>query len=297
MKLTIFYDKQDIDFLLQFTPISEALFIEHKGCDVDRLWEPGTDCEFLEKLIEAHNILVVLSSASKNSKWVTYIMGFAAGSDKNCHYFSMNEDIKEWSSQYSKSNSMSELTEYYNNYNNQWFQEAAIQIARRTLTDMNQDVTLTAFVEAVKEGNSLLAGIYLEAGFKPDDADKDGVPLICWAARKRRLSLIQLLMWAGADINAVSVDRDNTALIDAVSEDDYEIVTYILEYNPSLENKSKNGQTALTIASGHNNVEIVRILVEQGASADTVDKLGMSPISYAKMQQNEEIIKLLSLEH
>ena len=296
MKLTIFYDKSDIDFLFKFSPISEEYFIEYNGCAVDPQWELGNDSNFSEKLSAADNLLLLISNSSVNCKWVAYVLGYASGKNLNCHIYTIDLEITPWKSIYSVSNTVEDLVEYYKFYNDQWFETASIKIAKKTLLDLYLDITLTAFVEVVKEGDCLLAGIYLEAGFKPTDCDKNGVPLICWAARKRKLLMMKLLMSAGSDINAVSGDRNDTALIDAVSEDDYEIVSFILKYNPDLEIKSKNGQTALIIASGHNNGEIVKLLVDKNADKNTKDKLGMSALSYARLQNNEEILKLLSDE-
>lgn len=296
MKLTILYDKKDIGFLLQFSPISEEYFIEQTGYDIAADWEPGSDSGFSEKLSNSENILIVLSENTVNCKWIVYVLGYASGKNLNCHIYSLNQVLPSWNSVFTISNSIEDLIEYYKFFNSRWFETAAIKIAKKTLIDLYQDITLTAFVEVVKEGDCLLAGIYLDAGYKPTDTDKKGVPLICWAARMRKLAMIKLLMQAGADINAVSGDRNDTALIDAVSEDDYEIVSFILNYSPDLEIKSKNGQTALIIASGHNNADIVRLLVEHGASDNTTDKLGMSAIAYARLQNNSEIIELLSRE-
>jgi len=297
MKLTIFYDKQDIEFLLQFTPISEEYFIESSGYAVDSDWEMGEDAGFDEKLASATNLLIILSNVSINCKWISYALGYARGKDINCHFYSVDSVLPTWKEVYSISKSIDDLVKYYKYYNEQWFEEATVRIAKKSLIDLNLDITLTAFVEVVKDGDCMLAGIYLDAGYQATDMDKNGVPLICWAARKRRLPMMQLLMQAGADINAVSGDRNDTPLIDGASEDDFEIVSFILEYKPDLEIKSKNGQTALIIASGHNNLEIVKLLVEAGSDTLTTDKLGMSAVSYAKMQQNQEILALLSPEY
>ena len=293
MKLTIFYDKEDIEFLFHFSPISEEYFIEYVGFAVDSKWEPGSDSNFSEMIAHSDNLLIALSNKSAMSKWVAYVLGYASGKELNLHLYSSEYEIPKWSNDYNFSKSMEDLIEYYKYYNDKWIEEASIKIAKKTLIDLSLDITLTAFVEVVKEGDCLLAGIYLDAGYKSTDCDKNGVPLICWAARKRRLPMMKLLMQAGSDINAVSGDRNDTALIDGVSEDDYEIVTFILNYEVDLEIQSKNGQTALIIASGHNNVEIVKLLVKVGAEKDSKDKLGMTALAYAKMQQNLEIMELL----
>ncbi|MBI9099660.1 MAG: ankyrin repeat domain-containing protein [Spirochaetaceae bacterium] len=296
MKLTILYDKEDIKYLLEFSVISEENLIEYSGHHVERDWEPAPDSQFSEILTVSDNLLLICSGKSFTNKWVAYALGYASGKNLNVHLYSVDNDIPEWTRAYGISSTIEDLASYYKRYNQIWLERASVKIARKYLTDFNRDITLTAFVEVVQEGDCLLAGVYLDAGFKSTDCDKNGVPLICWAARKRKLSMIKLLMQAGADINAVSGDRDDTALIDAVSEDDYEIVSFILKYNPDLEKKSKNGQTALIIASGHNNTEIVGLLMEQGANISTTDKLGMSAVSYAKMQQNETILSLLSVK-
>lgn len=296
MKLTIFYDKEDIEFLFKFSPISEEYFIEYVGYAVDSRWEPGSDSNFSQMISHSENILLSLSFKSSVSKWVAYVLGFASGRNLNIHIYSSEKDITRWNSTFKLSRTLDDLLEYYKHYSIKWMEDASKEMAKKTLMDLSMDVTLTAFFEVVKEGDCLLAGIYLEAGYKSTDCDKNGVPLICWAARKRKLPMMKLLMRAGADINAVSGDRDDTALIDAVSEDDFEIVNFIMEFKPDLEKKSKNGQTALIIASGHNNVEIVRLLAQAGADVSTSDKLGMSALAYAKMQQNEEIINILTVE-
>ena len=296
MKLTILYDKEDINYLLEFSAISEENFIEYTGYYIESDWEPMSDSLLSEILTVSDNLLLVCSGKSFTNKWVAYVLGYVLGKDLNVHLFSIDKDIPEWTRSFGISSTIEDLAAFYKEYNQIWLKAASVMIARKYLTDINRDITLTAFVDVVQEGDCLLAGIYLNAGFKSTDCDKNGVPLICWAARKRKLSMIKLLMQTGADINAVSEDRNNTALIDAVSEDDYEIVSIILEYHPDLEKKSKNGQTALIIASGHNNAEIVGLLMEQGANISTTDKLGMSAVSYAKMQQNETILSLLSVK-
>ncbi|MDA3811442.1 MAG: ankyrin repeat domain-containing protein [Spirochaetaceae bacterium] len=296
MKLTIFYDIQDIEFLLSFSSISEEFLIEKRGYAVDQSWEIGSDTGFSEKISSTDNLLIVLTSSSLQCKWVTYVLGYATGKNINIHIYSNISDLPHWCHSFTISKTNNDLRKYYKNYNAQWLKNASIMIANRYLNYLGLDITLTAFVEVVKDGDCLLAGVYLNSGFRATEQDNNGVPLICWAARKRKLNMMKLLMIAGADINAISGDRNDTALIDAVSEDDLEIVSFVLNCNPDLEIKSKNGQTALIIASGHNSEEIVSLLVESGAEKETKDKLGMSALSYAKLQQNQKIIDLLSTD-
>lgn len=293
MKLTIFYQKENIDFLFQFTPVSEEYFIEYHSYAVEPDWEAGSDNLFSEKIDTMENCLIILSPSAVKRKWVSYVLGYTQGKKINCHLYASEMDIPKWCRTYPMSHSIEDLVEYYKYYNDRWLESAKIKIAKKTLIDLRKDITLTAFIEVVKEGDCMLAGIYMEAGYIAESRDRNGVPLICWAARSRKLPMIKLLMQGGADINAVSSDRNGTALIDAVSEDDLECVNFLLQYDPDLEVASKNGQTALTIASGHNNVEIVRSLVEKGADMNRKDQLGMSALTYARLQNNSEILEIL----
>jgi len=293
MKLTVFYHKNDIDFLLKFSAVSEEYFIEYDSFAIEPEWDTGDHNLFHEKVVEAENMLVVLSTRSMKGTWLPYVIGYAEGKKVNCHFYMIDGERPKWAGSFNMSQSIEDLIEYYKYYNSKWLEKTTVRIAKQTLIDQGRDITLTAFVEVVKEGDCMLAGVYLEAGYRADDRDKNGVPLICWAARNRKLPMIKLLMKAGADINAVSDDRNGTALIDAVSEDDYECVVFLLQYNPDLDVESKNGQTALTIASGHNNVEIVRVLFEAGSDKDKKDKLGMTAVTYAKLQGNQDILDIL----
>ncbi|MBB6479169.1 ankyrin repeat domain-containing protein [Spirochaeta isovalerica] len=292
MKLTVFYHKNDIDFLFQFSSVSEEYFIEYDSYAIEPDWEPGSDIHFHEKVTQAENMLIVLSSHSINGKWLPYVIGYAEGKKINCHLYLAQDERPRWTESFNISQSIDDLIEYYKYYNDKWLEKATVRIAKKTLIDQHRDITLTAFVEVVKEGDCMLAGIYLEAGYSASDRDRNGVPLICWAARNRKLPMIKLLMKAGADINAVSDDRNCTALIDAASEDDYECVVFLLQYDPDLEVESKNGQTALTIASGHNKPDIVRALFEAGADMNKKDLLGMSAVTYAKLQGSQDIIDI-----
>lgn len=292
MKLTIFHQKENIDFLFRFIPVSEEFFIEYKSCAVDSSWDLDMDTTLSERLSSTENCLIILNSQSAVSKWVPYILGYAEGKKLNCHIYSEEQKLPSWCSRFNISRTIDDLAGYYGEYNNEWLESATVRIARKVLNDQRKDITLSSFVETVKAGDCMLGGIYMEAGYSPSARDQNGVPLICWAARSRKLPMIKLLMQAGADINAVSDDRNGTALIDAVSEDDYECVSFLLQYNPDLEVESKNGQTALTIASGHNNADIVRLLVEKGADIHKKDKLGMSALTYAKLQNSSEILKI-----
>jgi ankyrin repeat protein len=105
--------------------------------------------------------------------------------------------------------------------------------------------------------------------------------------------LADMLMSTGADVNMVSLDRGNTALMDAASVGDTDIISDILRRNPALDIRSKNGQSALILALGGKHEEAGALLIAAGCDIGQTDQLGMSAEGYAKLFKLEKILELI----
>ena len=80
-----------------------------------------------------------------------------------------------------------------------------------------------------------------------DLAQKDGTPLLAWAAKKGRTDIVKLLIEAGANVNVTN----------------------------------KNGSTPLHIAADHGHTEIVKLLIEKEANVNMANKYGLTPLYFA----------------
>lgn len=134
--------------------------------------------------------------------------------------------------------------------------------------------------------------LFFKAGMSVDERDSAGTPLLCNAARNGKLDMVQWLLEKGADIDAVSNDRGYSAVMDAVWKSNISIVELLVNRGANLNFVSRDGQTALILATGSENFEICRILAENGADPTIKDRMGMSSIDYATLFKKEEILNL-----
>ncbi len=165
--------------------------------------------------------------------------------------------------------------------------------AKKKLKEMGFEFTTDAYIQTIEDGEILAVEQFLKGGFSPNLEDKNGVPLICLAARRKHRAIVSMLLKKGAYINAVSKDRGNTALMDAAAEKDIEILKDLIDAGAHLDIKSKSGQTALILAVGQKDENIASILITAGASVTETDNLGMSAEKYARLFNLIRIIDLI----
>lgn len=118
-------------------------------------------------------------------------------------------------------------------------------------------------VDAVYEGDAKTVRKELKKGvFNVNLADSFGDTLLCTAAMRGSLEIVQFLLDAGADVNL----------------------------------KDSHDGTPLHHASGRGHVSVVRLLLEKGALVDTFDQYGDTPLYYAYDDGHWETAQVL-LEH
>ena len=93
-----------------------------------------------------------------------------------------------------------------------------------------------------------------------DAKDKGGKTPLLYAASSRSLSAetAELLIKAGADINACDRDYKKSVLYYAVGVGNEDLVKLLLEKECKVDVADKNGQTPLRHAVSHNKQEILR---------------------------------------
>lgn len=91
-------------------------------------------------------------------------------------------------------------------------------------------------------------------------------------------------------VNTASHSQSN--LLEAVSENDIQLVREILSSKPDLEIKDKNDRTALMIAAYNNYNKIAELLIDAGADVNAQDNIQNSPFLYAGAEGNLAILKM-----
>lgn len=126
---------------------------------------------------------------------------------------------------------------------------------------------------------------------KSETTDWTGITALgvsCWGGY---LEGARLLLEAGANINHQGEGEGRTALHIAVTINSEDVVRILLEYQPDLEIKSKEGNTPLNSINRLTPLKIVKMLVNRGSDLETKNEAGYSPICTAVNVNNVEAVK------
>ncbi|MFC1842608.1 ankyrin repeat domain-containing protein [Candidatus Dependentiae bacterium] len=123
-----------------------------------------------------------------------------------------------------------------------------------------------------------------------DAVDEKGETALHKAAKKNRITIANMLVSAGADIN--KQDRDGQAPLHVAAEQGYfEIVELLVKGEAKLELKNNKGNTPLHEAVRENRKKVVEFLIKKGANLKTENKKARAPIDDAKYKVKELIEK------
>lgn len=236
-------------------------------------------------LFGVSHILAIASPEATERAWFAYLVGLARGSAMPVTLFLPDGGAPagHWLDDLNAFRSIAEVLEHYTHEAVDWNERERRRMAKASLLELGISWHAESLAQCVKEGDTKAVELFLDSGFPADIRDKTGVPLLCLATRARHLSVADLLLDRGADIDAQSDDRGYSALMDAAQQGEGGILDRLLERGASPDLRSKDGQTALVLAVGRNDAPMVSRLLESGADPDLADKLGLSARKYAKL--------------
>ena len=136
-------------------------------------------------------------------------------------------------------------------------------IRRSNCGDVNTD---SLFIAAVSGDLAKVKRLVVGCGVDPNIRDKDGWTPLHYAAWKRRLKVVKLLLEHGADPNIQENKYGKTPLHYAVSR--------------CLENKF--GRTLLHFTVSRRHVDVARVLLDHGADPTISDNEGMTPLELGR---------------
>lgn len=189
-----------------------------------------------------------------------------------------------------------------------------------------------ALVEAAARGDAVEVRRLLAAGASVTHAEPAGRTALIAAAYGNQVEVAELLVSAGADVNAKdetvqsayliatsevgddprlldltlaggadvrSLDSyDGTGLIRAADRGFVDVVARLLETDIDVDHVNNLGWTALLEAiilgaGGARHTEVVRLLLEAGANPNLADGNGVTPLAHAREAGHEEMERLL----
>jgi ankyrin repeat protein len=136
----------------------------------------------------------------------------------------------------------------------------------------------TALMLAARSGNAVAVELLLDAGAAIDARDSwHGETALMWAAGENHAAVVRLLLERGADANAVSTEF----------QWDFVKQTGVASALP------RGGLTALLHAAREDSLESAELLLEHGADPNAADPRGLSALRVAITNNNLDLAKLL----
>jgi ankyrin repeat protein len=118
-----------------------------------------------------------------------------------------------------------------------------------------------------------------ENGAHLEDKTADGATALLVALHYKNKEAVELLLRAGADVNAYNKQSFTPLMVAA--EHSFDIIPLLLEKGARLEDKDVDGATALLVAISNNNKEAVELLLKAGADANACNKNDSTPLMNA----------------
>jgi ankyrin repeat protein len=162
--------------------------------------------------------------------------------------------------------------------------------------DLHDRYGVTPLMEACRSGHLDCVEVLVRAGANVNAADKEKTTVLMHACSGRSDStIVEYLIAHGVHVN----ERDAygcTAIMRAASKGDAGIIRVLLQGGAEVNTESDNHETALTFAIVWNRIKIVEALIEAGANLQWVDDKGWTPLLYAVYEKKWKIANLLQ-EH
>jgi ankyrin repeat protein len=146
---------------------------------------------------------------------------------------------------------------------------------------------------AVLTGREKMTRLLLEAGARLDVKYRDGQTLLHVAAARGYVGIIDLLVEAKADVQALDANG-NTPLDSAVLHDQPTAVTALLRHHANASYVHPiDGRGALHEACMRGFVQMLQPLIDAGANPTAHDRFGQTPLDIALAYKNGNVVAAL----
>jgi len=123
-------------------------------------------------------------------------------------------------------------------------------------------------------------------------AQPDGMTAMHWAAFHQRSKLVEMLLSAGAPVDA-RTRYEVTPLSIACMQADAASVALLAAAGADVNQTKQAGETPLMTASRNGNAEVLKILLKHGAKVDTTEKKGQTALMWAASEGNAQAVQVL----
>jgi carboxypeptidase family protein/ankyrin repeat protein len=150
----------------------------------------------------------------------------------------------------------------------------------------------TALEHAVRNGNREMVQLLLWAKADVNARDRSGQTALMMLDGDVTTDMVWDLLNAGAKVNLRDTDGD-TALSEIATVNNTEVLKTLLDAGAKVNAVNNQGQSALMKAATEGLVNNIRVLVQAGADINQQDKNGKTALIYAKEGEHRAAIRLL----
>ncbi|BAH39355.1 MAG TPA: ankyrin repeat domain-containing protein [Gemmatimonas aurantiaca] len=160
---------------------------------------------------------------------------------------------------------------------------AAACIATLTLGAARENPVEAPVADAVMRGDSARVRALIKQGMDVNASQPDGMSALHWAAQRGDLNAAQMLVYAGARVDAVTRNGNYTPLHLAARGGRASVIKVLLQNGASTTaSTTSGGATALHFAAGHGDSASVAALLDKGAVVDVREAAwGQTPLMWA----------------
>ncbi|HKP46186.1 MAG TPA: ankyrin repeat domain-containing protein [Pyrinomonadaceae bacterium] len=165
-------------------------------------------------------------------------------------------------------------------------------ISRTNVNLRDEDSGTTALEHAVRNANREMVQLLLAAGADVNAKDSAGETVVMMLDDDATADLIWDLINAGAKVNQKD-NNGSTALMQAAETENIEAVRTLLDAGAEVEAADAEGRTALMHAAASGNVNVARALILAGANINATAHDGETALSLAEENDHTPIARLL----
>jgi ankyrin repeat protein len=149
--------------------------------------------------------------------------------------------------------------------------------------------------DAAQQGDRDGVKALLKQAADVNAAQGDGMTALHWAAIKNDVELTQTLLYAGANVRAMTRIGSYTPLVLAAKNGNGAVIAPLLGAGADANSKTANGTTVLMLAAASGSVEAVKELVEKGADVNVQEPVrGLNAAMFAAASNRAAVVSYLA---
>lgn len=162
---------------------------------------------------------------------------------------------------------------------------------KRELEQKGIPYSAESFLNRAGAGSKDTIKLFLRAGMDVNARGNNGETALMQAVINNNVEIVELLIKKRADMNAKN-DDGYTALIIASFKGYTDIMNLLIGKGADMNAKNNNGETALMLASLNDQGEAVKMLIKKGADVNAANNKGETALKYAFLNiQIQELLR------